>query len=172
MHEKPKLKFKKKLVIFCKCFRASFDIENKLVTHDKLELNSIFFWGLLFLVASIENSLVAHYNLELKFRSCFWFFGLFFFFFFLFSTGSKLLSMLKIAKWSSHLFFIFLGNFICKSSKLSSNWIVVSNLFPFHLKILEPCYMNCFKVLNFVLKDTMREVFMMAPTSEEVEISG
>jgi hypothetical protein len=32
--------------------------------------------------------------------------------------------------------------------------------------------MNCFKVLNFVLKDTMREAFMMALASEEVEISG
>jgi hypothetical protein len=55
---------------------------------------------------------------------------------------------------------------------LSSNWIVVSNLFPFHLKILEPCYMNCFKVLNFVLQDTVGEAFMTTPISEEVEISG
>jgi hypothetical protein len=32
--------------------------------------------------------------------------------------------------------------------------------------------MNCFKVLNFVLQDTVGEAFMTTPISEEVEISG
>jgi hypothetical protein len=55
---------------------------------------------------------------------------------------------------------------------LSSNWIVISNLFPFHLKILECYYMNCLKVLNFVLQDTANKAFMTTPTREAMEVSG
>jgi len=66
--------------------------------------------------------------------------------------------------------FFVVVNFYYKGFKLSSSWIVVSCFFPFHLKILKPCYMNCLKVLNFVLQDTMRDAFMVTPTSEVCEI--
>jgi hypothetical protein len=60
--------------------------------------------------------------------------------------------------------------FVYKSFELSSSWIGISSLFPFHLKILEPYYMNCLKVLNFVLQDTMKES-MTTPTREAMEVS-
>jgi hypothetical protein len=60
-------------------------------------------------------------------------------------------------------------SFDYKGFKLRYGWIVGSNIFPFHLKILKPCYM---KVFNFVLQDTMRDAFMATPTSEAMEVNG
>jgi len=63
-------------------------------------------------------------------------------------------------------------SFHYKGPKLRYSWIVVFSLFPFHLKILEPCYMNCLKFFNLVFQDTMRDAFMATPTYEATEVNG
>jgi len=136
---------------FHKCFQAILGAKSSSTTHDKPKFK-------------IKFNLGFDLKFELEFK-------------FLFSSTFEVLSMLRVAWWSMggaqiYFSFFWVVNFVCKSFELSSNWIIVSTFFPFDLKILEPCSMSCLKVLNFVLQDTMKEAFIMTPTSEVMEVSG
>jgi hypothetical protein len=114
---------------------------------------------------------MVHDKPELKFgkKEVFFFWG---------ANTSELLSTSRVVQCQStcgtqvYFSFFVVVSFDCKGFEFNFSWIIVSSLFPFQLKILKPCYMNCLKVFNFVLQNTVMDIFMTTPTSEAMEVNG
>lgn len=96
---------------FYKCLQTTLSTKSSLTTHDK---------------PKFKIKLKLRFNLKSKLE-----------FKFFFSSTFKLLLMLRVAWWNMggvriYFSFFWVVSFVCKSSKLSFNWIIVFSFFPFH----------------------------------------